>query len=245
MKTKLILAGAAALMLGLGGRADASLVTYIGSDTGAGLGDARPLSDAAAVAFGTAASAIGNVSVIDFESATLGSFASLGLGNGVTMTGVGGSVVPEGSQGGSTQLFGYNTTSGGAQFVAISEFPNGSLTFSFSPGINSFGAYISGLQGQIVGEQTVTFYDGSQQIIDIPSLEGDLGGIAFVGFTDAGKDVLSVTIDVSNDIVGVDDVMFGRSFSVVPEPGTMIVWSVFAGIGMVCGSRRSRLAKRA
>ena len=57
-----------------------------------------------------------------------------------------------------------------------------SMTFAFSTPIQAFGAYISGMQ---LAGQTVTFSDGSSQSIPVPF--SDNGGIAFVGFTDAGQ----------------------------------------------------------
>jgi hypothetical protein len=227
-----------ACLFGAVGSSEAALETFIGSDVGAGGASARPNSDGQAALFDAAASLIGNVSVIDFEAAPLGGFVNLALGSGVTLSSLTstGSIVntPQGSP---DSLYGYNTTSGGDQFVSVF---GGNLLFSFAPGINSFGAFISGLQGTAVGEQTITFFDGSSQVIDIPEISS---GISFVGFTDVGKDIASISINVSNDIVGVDDVRFGRaSNDVVPEPATLFVWS---GLGLAAAYSYYAKKKRA
>ncbi len=223
--------------LGLAQISDASLVTFIGSDVGAGELDARPNSDAAAAAFDLAAAAIGTVTTVDFEAESVGAFSSLTIAPGVTMTSVTASATirntPRGG-GADSSIWGYNTTSGGANFV---DKVGGALQFDFTPGINSFGAYVSGLQGTLVGEQTIEFFDGSSQVIDIPEISS---GIAFVGFTDAGKSVASVTFEFSNDIVGLDDLRFGRaSNNAIPEPTSLVIWGLVGTAGMSFRRRKA------
>src|SRR5664279_913967 len=76
---------AVAVTLLLAGTSFAGITTYSGFDNGA---SARPLanSDAAAAAFDAAT---GNLPIITFESAPLGSFSSLVVAPGVTLTGAG------------------------------------------------------------------------------------------------------------------------------------------------------------
>ena len=68
----------------------------------------------------------------------------------------------------------------------------------------------------------------SKQTVDITNPSFSDGGVTFVGFTDPGKSISSVTITASvagsgADFIGVDDVTYesGRSASPVPEPSTI------------------------
>jgi len=214
--------------LAITGRADAGITTFIGSDGGAGPGDPRPNSDAAAASFDAAASALGTEGLVNFESAPLGSFSSLTVAPGLTISGSTGTIVnaPTGTP---ADLYGYNTTPGGSQFLSLY---GGSSTFTFSQGVNSFGAYLSGVQ---FGYETITFSDGSSESVSIPDPSGD-AGIDFVGFTDTGPLIASVTINASNDIIGVDDVRYGPTS--VPEPASLGLVAI-GSIGLL-GRRRSK-----
>ena len=108
----------------------AQLIIFTGADPGANSTDPRPLSDAAAAAFDAA---LGSPSIITFESSPVGTFASLSPAPGVTVTG---SDVSGGNQeirntpvSTPDRLFGYNTTSGGANFLSLF---GGSATFTFA-----------------------------------------------------------------------------------------------------------------
>ncbi len=89
-------------------------------------------------------------------------------------------------------------------------------------------AYFSGVQTNFFTD-TITFNDGTSQTIDIPGTgtTGSIGAAAFVGFTDAGKLITSVTINAGNpgtqspgiDDIGVDDVRF--QVPPVPEPSSL------------------------
>ena len=187
-----------------------------------------PNSTAAAASFDTAASLIGNISIITFESAPVGSFTNLTVAPGVSISGT--------SRDGNNQtinntfdasfpsLDGYNTTSGGAKFA---EMLGGSLVFTFNTPIQFFGAYLSGVQNFV--QDTITFSDGSAQTINVPEAgtSNSIGELVFVGFTDAGKSISSVTINAGTngfDAIGVDDVRFQSNTSTaVPEPGSAVL----------------------
>jgi|SwirhisoilCB3_FD_contig_31_3185782_length_798_multi_3_in_0_out_0_1 hypothetical protein len=214
--------------------AHAALITFAGSDAGANSTDPRPNSTTAAASFDAAAGALGGISLINFESAPLGSFSSLTLAPGVTASGSDTSIrdTPVGSP---DNLYGYNTTSGGANFESLF---GGTADFAFTTPIDAFGAYFAGLQGSLVGQEIITFSDGSTQTINLPNLSG---GIAFVGFIDSGKSITGIHINVLNDIVSVDDVRYGPSGpSPVPEPSSLLL---LAG-GMIAFAGRFRQRAR-
>ena len=78
------------------------------------------------------------------------------------------------------------------------------------------------------------FNDGAAQVLALPN-PGT--GVAFFGFTDFGKAISSITINVQlggpeniGDIIGVDDVRISEA--VVPEPATMTLLGIaLAGLG--------------
>lgn len=98
-------------------------------------------------------------------------------------------------------------------------------TFTFSQPIQFFGAYITGAQHGCdpVFVETMTFSDGETQTVFIPN-EDTWGGAAFVGFTDAGKEINTVTLCFEDDSVCIDDVRFGS----VPEPSTFVLLGMAA-----------------
>jgi hypothetical protein len=78
--------------------------------------------------------------------------------------------------------------------------------------------------------ETITFSDGTSQSVDIPNPGFD-GGTTFVGFTDAGKSIASITINVNNDIVGVDDVRYVTD--PVSEPASLaLLGGALAGLAV-------------
>jgi hypothetical protein len=241
-----VLTAASIFALGVGSPARAAIVTFSGGDAGANSTDPRPLSDATAASFDTAAAVLGAETLITFESAPVGTYTSLAVAPGVTLTGTdfngnsSGQSILNTPAGVPDSLFGYNTTSGGINFAFVN---GGFITFSFATPIQAFGAYVSGLQ---VGDATITFDDGSSQTIVIPSLGG---GVQFEGFTDAGKLISSVEINTTSaelpegDFIGVDDVRFVANGGgpATPEASTWVMMLVgFAGLGYVAYVRRGK-----
>jgi hypothetical protein len=226
MKKSHLLTVVFVLALAFTGRAD---VIFAGADLNVlPSSPSGPNSTAAAHSFATAAALIGNVSTITFESAPVGSFTSLSVASGVTITGTNAT----GGQQSINNTFdatfpaldGYNTTPSGTNFV---EMVGGTLTFAFTTPVQFFGAFLSGVQN--FTQDTVTFSDGTSQTINVPETgtSGSVGELAFVGFTDAGKSITSVSINAGIpstgfDAIGVDDVQY-QSASSVPEPGSVVL----------------------
>jgi hypothetical protein len=229
-------------LLSAAGTAEAALIVFSGADAGAGAASPRPNSVAAAASFDAAAGALGPVSLLDFESAPVGGFASLMVAPGVTITGAGFLGVQPSIRnapfGAPDSIFGYNTTTGGSQFL----FEHGGVvTFTFDSGVQAFGAYISGIQ---FGGETITFSDGTSQSVPIPALGVNDGGIAFVGFTDADQLITSITINATGnpggpDFLGIDDVRFVSVAAPVPEPSTFFMVGTFLAAGLLSRARRA------
>lgn len=207
----------------------------------------HPVSGAAAASFNTAIAGLGASSLITFEGLPLGAFTNLSVAPGVTINGTdylgnkqtirNTTNFPPGPT-----LDGYNTTPGGAYFVEIQ---GNTLTFSFASPIQAFGAYFSGIQTNFF-QDTVNFNDGTSQVLNIPGTGTNsfTGALSFVGFTDAGASISSVTINAGNgvttgaDFIGIDDVRFGPVTS-VPEPVTLSIFGVGA-FGAVSLRRRKK-----
>lgn len=232
--------------------ASASLITFVGQDNVATTTSAHPSSAAAAASFATAAATIGNVATITFESAPLGVFSSLMAAPGVTVTGsnvnsANQSILNASNFPTAPTLDGYNTTSGGTNFL---EMQGGTVTFTFATPTQFFGAYFSGIQSAVFFADTVTFSDGTSESISIPGVgtSGSVGALDFVGFTDVGKSISSITINAGIpgdpgagfDDIGVDDVSyqsFASSSPTVPEPDS-IVLMLTGCLGLTAGIRR-------
>jgi hypothetical protein len=239
-----LLAGVAVAAAAVSAPAHAALITYTGADAGAGSLATAPKSVAAATSFDAAVAALGNENTLTFESSALGSFASLTLASGISLTGadVNGhnqSIVNTTSNINisppcSNALCGYNTTVGGSNFLLLF---GGTGTFSFSAGTDAFGAYVAGVQN---GGETVTFSDGTSQSVAIAN-PGFGGGTVFVGFIDADKSITSVTINVNNDVVGVDDVRYVTSS--VPEPASLaLLGGALTGLALMTRRRKLNIA---
>lgn len=237
---QLLSAGCLSALLALGGSAHAAVVIFSGVDPGANSTDPRPNSIAAAAAFDAAALALGSNNIITFESAPLGAFSSLSVASGVTLTGSdffgANQTIRNTPFGTPDRQFGYNTTAGGSNFLFLN---GGSVTFSFATPIDAFGAYITGNQSPLFGQGTITFNDGSTQTLNLANL-GDGGGVEFLGFTDAGRLISSVTITSVRDFIGVDDVRYGSPrVNAAPDGGTS---ALLLGLGLVglCAARFGR-----
>jgi len=233
--------------------ASANVITYVGTDLNAGPGAAHPNSAAAAASFDTAAALLGNSSTITFEGAPVGAFTSLTAAPGVTVTGTdlfgdSQTVKNQTAFPPAPALGGFNTTSGGTEYVDV---VGGFVTFTFATPTHFFGAYLSGVQN--FGQTDMfTFSDGTTEVTDVPNggTDGSNGLLAFVGFTDAGKSITSITISAGQagpgasggeDEIGVDDVRYQSAAAVtpVPEPSSLaLVLTGFAGLG--AGYRRIR-----
>jgi len=233
----------------------ASPITFVGEDIQpTPSSDVRTNSDAAAAAFTTAASALGQVGVITFESSPLGSFNSLTVAPGVSISGTDVSGNQQTIRNTSNfpanpTLDGSNTTAGGSQFV---EMVGGTLVFTFAQPTQFFGAYLTGVQTSFFPD-TITFSDGTTESITLAGAgtTASVGEIAFVGFTDSGKSITSITINTGNsqagwDDIGVDDVSFQTSsVQAVPEPSSLAMLGSAAGLAIVsCSWVRCRRTLR-
>jgi hypothetical protein len=123
----------------------------------------------------------------------------------------------------------------------------GTLTFTFAGGTQFFGAYLTGVQTNFF-QDTVTFNDGTSQTINAPGTGTDSsnGALDFVGFTDAGKLITSVSINAGTngqDFIGVDDVRYQTAATTVaPEPSS--VFLVLAGGALLALRCRRKAASR-
>ncbi len=203
----------------------ASPTSYTGYDLNAGPGGPFTNSNAAYSSFAAAA---GSLNTITFESSPVGSFSSLSAAPGVTVTGADASgnnlyVNNTPNDAGDPSLDGFNTTPGGANYV---EDMGGYATFSFATPIDAFGAYLSGVQLYFYQDK-ITFSDGTSETINVPGVTDGTGSVDFVGFTDPGKSISSVTIASGangyGDYIGIDDVSYSAAGTVTPEPDSVVL----------------------
>lgn len=238
------------LLCGLGGLtlacplAHGAPVVYTGSDVGAGPTDPRPNSNVVASQYDPVAAASGPLSFFTFELSPVGSFSNLNLGSGVSVSGADISGNPQSianspSYTPQPSVGGYNTTLNGTNYLYVQ---GGTATFTFSNPIDSFGAFFTGVQ-TVFGTVTLTFNDGSDRVVTVPAEPDASGGVSFVGFTDSGARISSLTVVAGSggagDFIGVDDVRV--TFAAVPEPTTWGLLSLgTAGAGIVALRRRQR-----
>lgn len=160
-------------------------------------------------------SVAGAISIVDFESALP---ANVTISGGTTT-----------NNSGCGALCGFNTSAGGAYFRSVS---GGAVTFSFASAVDSFGFYVNGLQTNLVPQQTIVYTDGSSITTTLNIPPAINGGGAFFGFIDFGSQISSVTFNATNDVLGFDDLRFGRSQNnpnPVPEPGAFALF----GFGLI------------
>jgi hypothetical protein len=228
--------------------AQASLVTFNGTDVGVGPGGATPNASAAAASFDTAAAAIAAEGIITFESAPVGTFTSLSVAPGVTVSGSAYNGAQQSINNspdlpGFPALDGFNTTTGGSNYL---EMLGGTATFTFATPTQYFGAYFTGVQSTFI-TSTITFSDGTSQSVNITNPDPAAGGVTFTGFTDAGKSISSITINAGvgspADFIGVDDVRYQTASAAVPEPATVATGALAVlGFGLVIWKQRKAVA---
>lgn len=228
MKKYLLAVSAAIIAVASSSTANAAVAVFAGADDGAPTTGPFPNSAAAAASFTAAASAYGLVTSDGFETAPVGYNASFSLpGVSVALTGqnfgAGFSGVSNTTSG---NLYGFNTTSGGANWLG---FPNGSATFNFASPTNAFGFYLTGVQSVFTSVLTLTQLDGTSATYNIPINAG--GGANYFGIVDTATFTSAqINVNSGGDAWGIDDISFTNS--AVPEPATWLMMLMgFAAIG--------------
>lgn len=215
-----------------------ALTFFSGSDAGAGPSAARPNSNAAATSFDAAAAALGTLNTITFEDQALGSNLSRTLAPGVTANWFNQVVFGSTVDNFQSVITGYNTTASGNRFALVEpnnlNQPNG-VTFSFATPIQAWGAFFTGV-GTSGGNVILSFNNGTSQIQNV--LGSSNGGVSFLGFTDSGRSIASITIQRNqggNDIFGIDDMRYVA----IPTPALL---PGLIGMGIAAIRRRKATA---
>ncbi|GEM_PF-1915146 len=203
------------------GTAHATIITFVGQDDGAPTTGPFPNSAAAQASFLAAASAFGATHTITYESLATGFYSPIAAAPGVSIAlnasnyGSGFSGINNTTLG---NLYGFNTTPGGSQWLG---FPGGSATFTFASPTYSFGTFLTGLQQYFSGtdDLQITFNDGTSQVLTPPINVN--GGAEYFGFTDTSPFTSLTLTNLSGDAWGIDDTTFNGPSTSVPEPGSL------------------------
>jgi hypothetical protein len=186
--------------------------TFSGSDPGATTVGGNSL--AAANDFDAAASLLGALQILDFET-----FPKPGVTVSSNDPVDGVQTNP-----GINLFAGGNTTVGGDQYWETTTIAT--TTFSFATPIQAFGTYITGL-GTFTGQALLQYNDGTLQSVNLSTLIGSTrGGIGFFGFTASGKSISSVLFASATgsglDFYGIDDVRYvATSSQPIPTPALL------------------------
>lgn len=233
-------------LLGLAGVAQAGIITYTGYDPNVAPGGPHPNSNTAAANFDAA---VGSFKLITFEGLPIGNFATRTIAPGVTVTLTGTDSDPATDPGITNvndQLLGYNTTALGTQHLRVvppwGDNPGVNLsltaTFAFNTPIVAFGVYLTGAEVDLEGTISLDFNDGSAQTL--PVTKNAVAGVQFLGFTDFGRPISSVTFTEvapfwnNRDLYGIDDLRYGS----IPEPGSLTLFLVGAAALVLRSLRR-------
>lgn len=229
---------AGVLALGATTGANAVVTTFSGQDDGAPLGGPYTNSAAAEAAFLAAAAANGAVVTETFESQAVGFYSPVAIINGTVSYatddyGPGLSGINNTTFG---NVFGFNVTPGGEQWLGFPDFFNSSATFVFDTPTNAFGFWTTGVQTLFTASIEVIQLDGTLAVYSIP-VNVD-GGTSYFGFIDSTLFTAVRIVNTGNnglaDAWGIDDV----SYNVVPEPAAWALMIV--GFGLVGAAARRR-----
>lgn len=220
--TKRFLIMAAVLLLASFAMAG-TITTYSGQDDGALSTGPWPNSSAAQTAFLAAAGLLSPVYTMTFEQpVALGYYSPItnaGPGVSIALTGPnygpGFSGISNFNYGGSN-LYGFNTTPGGSQWLG---FATGTATFTFASPTEYFGFWITGVQTVFTSTFTLDINGLDAQTFNIPINVN--GGAQYFGITDVNGSFTTATItNLSNDAWGIDNVSYN---SAIPEPSSLLL----------------------
>ncbi|GAB4464884.1 MAG: hypothetical protein OHK0029_35150 [Armatimonadaceae bacterium] len=214
--------------------------------------------DNKAAQFITDANSLGTVVVQNFEGYAANSLLPMSpneIASGVSVSSK--TNVPLRVRTGTTPGLGGYAVSGTKylQWDPTSNSDPSSVTFTFNPGIQGFGAYFTAV-GTTGGTLNISFFDSSDVLsYNLTDLLGPAVNNAhqpmygYFGFLAATRNISSMTFTLAQenkfagDVFGIDDMAFVRAASVdpVPEPGEYAVGGMFVAtvaLGLLRGRRR-------